>query len=34
MAGDKSMGMNFILDKAYVPLALVFYSILWQSQGS
>lgn len=34
MGGDKSMGMNFILDKACVPLALVFYSTLCQSQGS
>ena len=34
MAGDKSMGMNFILNKACVPLALVFCSTLWQSQGS
>lgn len=29
MAGGKSMGMDFIQDKACVPLALVFYSTLW-----
>ena len=34
MAQDKNMGMNVILDKACVPLALVLYAILWQSQGS
>lgn len=28
MAQDKNIGMNFILDKACVPLALVLYVIL------